>query len=533
MSLPERIGPYLIEREIGRGGMAVVYLARHVATHEQIALKVLPRQFTFDPDFLDRFRREATTARGLSHPAIVAVLDHGDDDDQPYIAMRYMPGGTLAERMQRGRLTDAQVRQIIHQVATALDHIHAAGLIHRDLKPNNILFDEFDNAYLADFGVAKMTLTTAALTTATYVGTPAYMSPEQATARGDVDARSDVYGLGVILFELLSGKAPYVADTPFGLSLAHVNDPIPTLSPFRPDLGRPGDGVIRKALAKMPQNRYESAGKLARAVEQLLTGQVVDDLALLPLEPGPTLFVRRQSVAHIGRAWLFGSAGAAIMAMVMGLAALAGTAAFGIPGVGGSQASTPANASVPALLDLDTLRGVRSDIELTATPSATPTWTPLPTRTQPTPTATNTAPPTNTPRPILPSATAEPSRGAPIDPSLIAPISPTDTGSGQQPSVPTTTPQPPAASATPAPTSLPPTATAPPTATSSIGTAPSATPTRVQDKPTATPIPPTATPVPPTATAVPPTATLVVLPTDIDIDPPIDDCPPKYGYLCP
>ena len=520
MTLPERIGPYTILREIGRGGMAVVYLARHVATHEQVALKVLPRQFTFDPDFLERFRREAQTARGLNHPAIVAVLDHGDDDDQPYIAMRYLSGGTLAERMQRSRITDDRIREVVRQLASALDHIHAAGLIHRDLKPNNILFDEYDNAYLADFGVAKMTLASAALTTATYVGTPAYMSPEQATARGDIDARSDVYGLGVIVFEILSGKPPYTADTPFGLSLAHLNDPIPKLSASRPDLGRAGDGVIRMALAKRPQERYASAGRFARAIDQLLTGERVEELAVLPVEPGPTLLVPRNSVAHVGRAWLFGSAGAAIMAMTMGLAALAGTAAFGMPWQPGSVGGTPVNAAVPALLDLDTLGGARAEV----LPSGTPTSSPSPTRTltatatepSPTPTATRTS--TATRRPILKSATPDVVQAWPTAlPSTAVAPNPTDT-------VP-----PPAPTA--APTSVPPVDTKiPPTATQEVK--PTRTPGLATAVPTNTAVPPTLTPVPPSPTPVPPTETPVPTATDI-FEPPIDECPPKYGSMCP
>ncbi len=522
MTLPERIGPYKILREIGRGGMAIVYLAEHKATHEQVALKVLPRQFTFDPDFLGRFQREAETARGLNHPAIAAVLDHGEDDDQPFIAMRYMPGGTLADRMQRARLTNTRVRQIVRQIASALDHIHGAGLIHRDLKPNNILFDENENAYLADFGVAKMTIASAALTTATYVGTPAYMSPEQATARGDIDARSDVYGLGVIVYEMLTGKAPYTADTPFGLSLAHLNDPIPLVSPIRPDLGRAGDGVLRMALAKRPSERYPSAGRLARAIDQLLAGEIVEELAVLPVEPSPTLLATRGRVAHVGRAWLFGSAGAAVMAMAMGLAALAGTASFGLPGgSAGTSDSTPVDAVVPAVMDLNLLSNARS--HTLATETAEPTDTP-------TPTVTVTATPTNTATPILPSATAE-RWPAQINIGQSTDVLPT----AAQP-----TAAPPAATQAPAATQPPPAGTpapAKPTQTAAPATvAPSATrpPASQTVAPTNTPEP-TSTPVPPTFTAIPLTPTLYILPsetpTDIYIDP-IDPCPPK-PMLCP
>lgn len=523
MVLPDRIGPYKIQREIGRGGMAIVYLAEHRATHEQVALKVLPRQFTFDPEFLDRFRREAQTARGLNHPAIAAVLDHGDDDDQPYIAMRYMPGGTLADRLQRSKLSNARVNEIVRQIASALDHIHAAGLIHRDLKPNNILFDEHDNAYLADFGVAKMTLSSAALTSATYVGTPAYMSPEQATARGDVDARSDVYGLGVIVFEMLTGRPPYKADTPFGLSLAHLNDPIPQISPLRPELGRAGDGVMRMALAKRPQDRYATAGRLARAIDQLLAGETVEELAVMPLEPMPTLLEPRPMLAPVSRAWLFGSAGAAVMAMALSLAALAGTAVLGMPWQT-TPGSTPVSA--PAVLDLNDLGMAREHVLASAT------WTSSPTATataSPTATATSwpsvtALPPTATFVWQLPTETAPPPE--PTQPPPAAPANTAVPPTAVPPTaVPTTVA---AATVTPAPPTNPPASpTSPITKVSATPVPPTLAPSATSVPPSATPIPPSATPIPSTATTVPPTTTFVPDPTDIPID-----CPPKY-FICP
>lgn len=517
MILPERIGPYKILREVGRGGMAIVYLAEHRATHEQVALKVLPRQFTFDPEFLDRFRREAQTARSLNHPAIAAVLDHGDDDDQPYIAMRYMSGGTLADRMQRAKLSDKRIREIVRQVASALDHIHHAGLIHRDLKPNNILFDEYDNAYLADFGVAKMTLASAALTSATYVGTPAYMSPEQATARGDIGPRSDVYGLGVIIYEMLAGKPPYTAETPFGLSLAHLNDPIPQISPLRPDLGRAGDGVLRMALAKKPQDRYESAGRLARAIEQLLLGEVVDELAVMPLEPMPTLLAPRPSLPPVGRAWLLGSAGAAAIAMTMGLAALAGTAAYGLPWET-APGSTPVNPIAPAVMDLNNLSGARGRVWTTSTPTELPTET---STASPTPSWTATDWPTVT---ALPPSATYVWVVAPPTATLVVPPTEPPPSSPPNPAPPTAVP-PTAAPVLPTATTVPPTATQLPASPTAPTVKASETPALATAAPTLTPIPP------PSDTPVPPTATPLPQPTDI-IDPPIDECPPKY-YICP
>ncbi|MEW5985812.1 MAG: protein kinase [Chloroflexota bacterium] len=274
---PQTIGRYVIERELGQGGMAVVYLARDPAVGRQVAVKVLPRQFTFDPAFRARFRREAEVIAALEHPAIVPVYDFGEDDGQPYLVMRYMPGGSLADRIRRGPMPLPEAVAILERLAPALDEAHRQGIVHRDLKPGNILFDQYDQPYLADFGIVKLAegQTTSLTATGGIIGTPAYMSPEQARGNVELDGRSDVYSLGVILFEMLTGTVPYHNDTPMGLAMMHVLEPVPRIRAVKPDLPVGCEGVIGRALAKERTERYPTAGALAAAVMSVPFGKVV------------------------------------------------------------------------------------------------------------------------------------------------------------------------------------------------------------------------------------------------------------------
>ncbi|MDW8327943.1 MAG: serine/threonine-protein kinase, partial [Anaerolineales bacterium] len=190
---PERIGRYKIKGELGRGGMATVFHGFDTRFKLEVAIKVLPREFLHDPAFHARFEREAQTIAALEHPAIVPVYDFGEEDGQPYIVMRLMTGGTLNDRLRRGPLTLAEAARIVNALAPALDEAHARGIIHRDLKPGNILFDRRGDPYISDFGIAKLSDSSAAFTGSGVLGTPAYMSPEQARGERDVDGRSDIY----------------------------------------------------------------------------------------------------------------------------------------------------------------------------------------------------------------------------------------------------------------------------------------------------------------------------------------------------
>lgn len=265
----ERFGRYIIKSEIGRGGMATVILAYDPRFERDVAIKVLPREFLHDTQFRARFEREAKTVALLEHPAIVPVYDFGEEEGQPYIVMRYMSGGSLADRMRQGAISTNEVIQIFNRLGPALDAAHARGIIHRDLKPGNILFDQYGNAFLSDFGIARMAHTSGVtLTGGNILGTPAYMSPEQVQGDKEIDGRSDIYAMGVILYQLLTGNAPYQATTPARVMMMHILEPIPDIRVARPNLPDGIANLINKAMAKEPDDRYQTMGEMA---EQLAT----------------------------------------------------------------------------------------------------------------------------------------------------------------------------------------------------------------------------------------------------------------------
>ncbi len=293
------IGRYEIQKELGRGGMAVVYLARDPYVNRWVAVKALPRQLTIDPKFRTRFQQEAQLIATLEHPAIVPVYDFGAHDDQPFIVMRYMPGGSLNDRLTGGPLSIAEAAALLQRIGAALDHVHRQGVIHRDLKPANILFDQYGYAFITDFGIAKMVQTSATMT-GVAIGTPEYMSPEQARAVKKLDGRSDIYALGVVLFQALSGQLPYKADTPMGIAVAHVTEPVPSILKVRPDLPPGCEAVIAQAMAKDPEQRFATVTELTEALfitagneslssrqQRQITSQLSTPLPLTPV-PKPS-----------------------------------------------------------------------------------------------------------------------------------------------------------------------------------------------------------------------------------------------------
>jgi serine/threonine protein kinase len=267
-----KFGRYEIQDEIGRGGMATVYHAFDPRFEREVAIKVLPREMLRDVQSRIRFDREAKTIAMLEHPAIVPVYDFGEEDGQPYFVMRFMSGGSLSDRMKKGAISLQDVAQIMAHIAPALDEAHNKGIIHRDLKPGNILFDQFNEPYISDFGIAKLTEAQTNVTGSAIIGTPAYMSPEQAQGE-TIDGRSDIYALGVILFEMLTGQQPYHGDTPISVVVKQITNPIPHIRVIKPDLPADMDAIIEKAMAKDRKNRFPDVKSLANMLNVVARGE--------------------------------------------------------------------------------------------------------------------------------------------------------------------------------------------------------------------------------------------------------------------
>lgn len=256
--------------------MATVYRARQTDLKRDVAIKVMKASLAESEDFLARFRREAHLVAQLDHPNIITIYDYGQEGDIVYIAMRLLPGGSLSERLhKRGALSPEETLRITKQIASALTLAHERGIIHRDLKPQNVLFDSSDNAVLTDFGIAKVDSSSTLVTgTGIAIGTPSYMSPEQ--WRGDpVDLRIDIYALGLMVFEMLSGRLPFTGDTPASLMFKHLTEPPPRLTTLRADLPVQVEAVIFRALAKNREERYGSAQELAEDLEAALSGKAL------------------------------------------------------------------------------------------------------------------------------------------------------------------------------------------------------------------------------------------------------------------
>lgn len=264
------IGGCEIREEVGRGGMATVYRAHQISMDRDVAVKVLPPEFLHQSASLDRFKQEASIVARLEHRAIVPVHDYGEYEGIPYIVMRYMDGGSVEDLLVEGPLPPEQVLHILQQIAPALDYAHREGVLHRDLKPSNILLDANGDAFITDFGIARILgVNKKPLTTSGVVGTPSYMSPEQAQGH-ELDGRSDVYALGVVLFEMLTGLRPFDGETPYSVAVKHVTEAPPSACAMNPDLPRAVEPVLRKALEKKPGARHQTAAEVTAALAAAL-----------------------------------------------------------------------------------------------------------------------------------------------------------------------------------------------------------------------------------------------------------------------
>lgn len=262
----QKIPGYQIIRKINQGGMSTVYLAVQLSVGREVALKVMSPALNADPVFSERFQREATIVGQLTHPNIVSIYDIGRHQSLNYIAMDYLPGGSIHDRMSTG-LGLQEILRIVKEIAGALDHAHRKGYVHRDIKPENILFNEENTAILSDFGVAKTVSSGSQMTNAgTVVGTPHYMSPEQARGK-PIDGRSDLYSLGVVFYEMLTGTVPYKAEEAVAIAIKHLTAPIPSL-PSQYALFQP---LINKLLAKEPEDRFQCGREVIAAIDNTQT----------------------------------------------------------------------------------------------------------------------------------------------------------------------------------------------------------------------------------------------------------------------
>ncbi len=274
------INGYEVLSLIGVGGMARVYLARQTSMNRQVALKVLPTQFVSDDTYLQRFHREVKIVSQLEHAHIVPVYDYGEYNSQPFIVMRYMAGGSVDDLLDRGALDLEQILHVITQIAPALDHAHAKGVLHRDLKPSNVLLDETGSAFISDFGIARLNESKGAnITTQGVVGTPSYMSPEQAQGK-EMDGRSDIYSLGVMLFELATGRRPFEAETPYSIAVMQVTTPPPNPRTINPLLPQSVERVILRTLRKEPSERPAKAALLAQELRKAINDANKEDTDL-------------------------------------------------------------------------------------------------------------------------------------------------------------------------------------------------------------------------------------------------------------
>src|SRR4051794_6770107 len=255
---------YRVERVLGRGGMSVVYLAEHPRLKNKVALKLLAPTLAEDDVFRERLIRESRLAASLNHPNVVPIFDTGEEDGVLFVSMRFVDGPDLRTLLRAGPLPPEETASVIAQAAAALDAAHAGGLVHRDVKPANIL-TEAGHVYVADFGLTKHTDARSGATASGVVGTVDYMAPEQIEGR-QIDARADVYALGCVLFECLTGRPPFRLDNEVAVLWAHIRDDPPLPSHVRKDVPRAFDGIVDRALAKNPRDRYESAGALAADV---------------------------------------------------------------------------------------------------------------------------------------------------------------------------------------------------------------------------------------------------------------------------
>lgn len=284
------LGPYRVLEQLGVGGMATVYKAYHAVMDRYVAIKVLPDNLARDPSFRTRFEREARTIARLEHRHILPVYDVAEDDGIPYLVMRFTDGGDLSGLIGSGTLSIPRAAALVAQVADALDYAHRQGVIHRDVKPANVLIGRDGDALLSDFGIAKIYSEAQQLTSdGMMVGTPAYMAPEQLKGQ-TVDGRTDIYSLGVVLYQALTGECPFVAETPLAVAMMHVHNPLRPPRQINPGIPDALERIILRSMAKNADDRFQTAGAMAQALRAAVASTPATQSLELPesLAPAPS-----------------------------------------------------------------------------------------------------------------------------------------------------------------------------------------------------------------------------------------------------
>ncbi len=286
----ENVGPYRLIEKVGKGGMATVYKAYHPSLDRYVAIKALHPAFMEHPGFIDRFEREAKVVAKLDHPNIVPIYDFSEHEGRPYLVLKFVRGETLKDRLDKSKLTYKESRHIFRVISSALAYAHQEGVLHRDVKPSNVLLEKNGGIFLADFGLARITETSqTTLSGQMMMGTPHYISPEQAKGLGNLDSGTDIYSLGVMMYELLVGEVPFHADTPFSVIHDHIYSPLPLPRDMNPELNEEIQRALLKALAKKREDRYANVSEM---MTEFL--QAFDSLIKEHPSPGeaPTLALR-------------------------------------------------------------------------------------------------------------------------------------------------------------------------------------------------------------------------------------------------